>query len=142
MKTFILFTLFQVTYQFSLSNFEEVPEELLEMEHNDTEVDNLGMESVNFMYDTYTNKILKDADNIINHVIDNENPENVEEESIAKEGEEKKKRNKDDCPMDTEETFQLMMYWEKGTEWQFSTKRQKWYVKFLQSKIYPVRIYF
>ena len=108
----------------SLRNFAEVPEDIISLV-DDVDEDIIDLDSINEVVTNQFETLTSD---------ENES-ESESESSDMIDGEYKvanlrkyKKKDKDKCYMKGSETFQLKMYWKKGTEWQGSKKRKTWYV--------------
>ena len=123
MKIFSLFILAQVTHQFSLRNFGEVPEELLLEVGNDIDADTLDLDSINEVFtkqlDNLTNNKNSTQNNSTNIATNNQDDSEDGRNNL-------RRKDKDDCPMDGSEIFQMKLYWSKGTEWQGSKREKAW----------------
>jgi len=123
MKIFLLFGLMQVTHQFSLRNFGEVPQELLSELGDDIDADNLDLDSINEVF-------TKQVDNLTNNKnstqANSTNIATISQEDNEDEESNLRRKDKDDCPMDGSEIFQMKLYWSKGTEWQGSKREKAW----------------
>ena len=62
MKIFLVFGLMQVTHQFSLRNFEEVPQELLLEVGDDIDADTLDLNSINEVFAKQVHNLTNNKD--------------------------------------------------------------------------------
>ena len=125
MKILSLFTLIHVTHQFSLRNFADVPKELLTLVSDDVDADTFDLDSINEVFTKQLEKLTNETNvtktNSTNHRTTDQQDDEAEEEKD-------RKKDKDECPMDGSEIFQMKLYWSKGTEWQGSKREKAWYV--------------
>jgi len=126
MKILLLFTLVHVTHQFSLRNFADVPEELLTLVSDDIDADTFELDSINEIF----TKQLANLTNELNVTKTNStNLRGTNQEEDKDEENKDRKKDKDECPMDGREIFQMKMFWKKGTEWQGSKREKAWCVQ-------------
>jgi len=113
----------QVTHQFSLRNFGEVPQELLSEVGDDIDADNLDLDSINEVFTKQVNNLTNNKNSTqanSTNAATNSQEDNEDEQSNLR------RKDKDDCPMDGSEIFQMKLYWSKGTEWQGSKREKAW----------------